>query len=516
MSEIDTLELIQTADRKKALAAIGDFGIDIYPHRFDRSHSISDIVETFGSRTSEDLQAEQTPFRVAGRIHAINIMGKAGFIRITDGRELLQIYVRSNDVGGKEGETWKLFEFLHLGDIIGTEGKLFRTKTNELSIHAESLTFLAKALVPPPDKYYGLHEMELRYRQRYADLIANREVRRVFETRSQIIRLIRGFFDERGYMEVETPMLTSLPTGAAARPFATHHNALDIDLYARIAPELYLKRLIVGGFEKVYEINRNFRNEGIDRSHNPEFTMLEWYEAYSEYEDLLRLTEELISSLVEQVCGTTLIEYGENKLDFARPWKRLTMREAVIHYWPDNQERPTLEDLSTSGGILRRAEQHQNLRSQILHFRSLDYGHLLGEVFEHVAEAQLIDPTFITEFPTELSPLSKQNQSDPRFVDRFELYIAGMEIANGFCEINDPVDQRQRFEAQMKLRERGDDEAMVIDEDYIRALSYGMPPTAGEGIGIDRLVMVLTNQRSIRDVILFPHMRPEKVEGSRQ
>jgi lysyl-tRNA synthetase class 2 len=440
-------------------------------------------------------------------------MGKAGFIRLTDGRKLLQIYVRSNDVDQK---SWSLFKLLHLGDIIGTEGKLFRTKTNELSIHAESLTFLAKALVPPPDKYYGLHEMELRYRQRYADLIANREVRRVFETRSQIIRRIRGFFDERGYMEVETPMLTSLPTGAAARPFATHHNALDIDLYARIAPELYLKRLIVGGFEKVYEINRNFRNEGIDRSHNPEFTMLEWYEAYSEYEDLLRLTEELISSLVEQVCGTAVIEYGENKIDFARPWKRLTMREAVIHYWPDNQERPALEDLSTSEGILRRAEQHQNLRSQIPHFRSLDYGHLLGEVFEHVAEAQLINPTFITEFPTELSPLSKQNQSDRRFVDRFELYIAGMEIANGFCEINDPVDQRQRFEAQMKLRERGDDEAMVIDEDYIRALSYGMPPTAGEGIGIDRLVMVLTNQRSIRDVILFPHMRPEKVEGSRQ
>lgn len=510
MSETDTLELIQTTDRKNALSAVSALSVDVYPHRFLRTHSISEIVGTFSSKTAEELASEQTNPRVAGRIHAINIMGKAGFLRISDGRELLQIYVRSNDVGGKEGLTWKVFQLLHLGDFIGTEGKLFRTKTGELSIHAESLTFLAKALTPPPDKYYGLHDIELRYRQRYADLIASREVRRVFETRSEIIRSIRRYFDDRGYVEVETPMLTALPTGAAARPFTTHHNALDIDLYARIAPELYLKRLIVGGFEKVYEINRNFRNEGIDRSHNPEFTMLEWYEAYSEYEDLLKLTEELISNLVEQICGKTVVEYGENQIDFARPWARMTMRQAVVHYWPDgNADRPTVEELSTIEGVLRRAETVEYLKSQMSHLKSLDYGHLLGEVFEHVAEDKLINPTFITEFPTELSPLSKQNQDDPRFVDRFELYIAGMEIANAFCEINDPVDQRQRFEAQMNLRERGDDEAMVIDEDYIRALSYGMPPTAGEGVGIDRLVMILTNQHSIRDVILFPHMRPE-------
>ncbi|MEK6289483.1 MAG: lysine--tRNA ligase [Acidobacteriota bacterium] len=503
----------QLEERRRALGQIIELGFDPYPHRFHRTHSISQIVEQFADKTGEQLEAERPHTRAAGRIHAINRMGKAAFIRFSDGAELLQAYIKSNEV---DERTWALFKLLDLGDFIGTEGRLFRTRTGELSIHAESLTFLAKALVPPPDKYYGLHDIELRYRQRYADLIANREVRRVFETRSQIIRLIRRYFDERGYMEVETPMLTPLPTGAAARPFATHHNALDIDLYARIAPELYLKRLIVGGFEKVYEINRNFRNEGIDRSHNPEFTMLEWYEAYSEYEDLLKLTEDLISSLVEQVCGTAVIEYGELRIDFTHPWKRLTMREAVIHYWADTQERPTFEDLSTSEGILRWAERDENLRSQIPHLRSLDYGHLLGEMFEHVAEAKLISPTFITEFPTELSPLSKQNQDDPRFVDRFELFIAGMEIANAFCEINDPVDQRQRFEAQMKLRERGDEEAMVIDEDYIRALSYGMPPTAGEGIGIDRLVMVLTNQKSIRDVILFPHMRPEKPEGSRQ
>src|SRR6185369_15703042 len=431
----------QIEQRKRSLEEIIQLGFDPYPHKFDRTHTIGQIVQGFTLKPAEELEAESPHVRVAGRVHAVNKMGKAAFIRFSDGAGLLQIYITSNEV---DERTWSLFKLLDLGDFIGTEGRLFRTRTGELSIHADSLTFLAKALVPPPDKYYGLHDIELRYRQRYADLIASREVRRVFETRSQIIRSIRRYFDDRGYVEVETPMLTSLPTGAAARPFTTHHNALDIDLYARIAPELYLKRLIVGGFEKVYEINRNFRNEGIDRSHNPEFTMLEWYEAYSEYEDLIRLTEELISSLVEKVCGSPVIEYGEGQIDFARPWKRLTMREAVIHYWPNQDTRPTPEDVSSSEGILRLAEQDPNLKSQIPHLRSLDYGHLLGEVFEHVAESQLINPTYITEFPTELSPLSKQNQSDPRFVDRFELFIAGMEIANAFCEINDPKDQRQR------------------------------------------------------------------------
>jgi lysyl-tRNA synthetase, class II len=496
----------QLEERRRALERIVALGFDPYPHRFDRTHSISQIVQDYSSKTSDELEAERPHTKAAGRIHAINRMGKAAFVRFSDGAEILQIYIKSNEV---DERTWSLLKLLDLGDMIGTEGRLFRTRTGELSIHGESLTFLSKALIPPPDKYYGLHEVELRYRQRYADLIASRDVRRVFETRSRVIRLIRRFFDDRGYVEVETPMLTALPTGATARPFVTHHNALDIDLYARIAPELYLKRLIVGGFEKVYEINRNFRNEGIDRSHNPEFTMLEWYQAYSEYEDLIVLTEELISSLVEQICDSPTVEYGEHKIDFKRPWKRLTMREAVIAYWPENLERPSVEDVSAIEGILARAEQHPALKPQLDHLESLDYGHLLGEVFEQVAEAHLIDPTFITEFPTELSPLSKQNQTDPRFVDRFELYVSSMEIANGFCEINDPVDQRERFEAQMSLRERGDDEAMVIDEDYIRALSYGMPPTAGEGVGIDRLVMLLTNSRSIRDVILFPHMRPE-------
>jgi lysyl-tRNA synthetase class 2 len=376
-----------------------------------------------------------------------------------------------------------------------------------LSIHARSLTFLSKALLPPPDKHSGLQDIELRYRQRYADLIANRDVRRTFERRSEVIRRIRSFFDERGYVEVETPMLTPLPTGAAARPFVTHHNALNIDLYARIAPELYLKRLIVGGFEKVYEINRNFRNEGLSTRHNPEFTMLEWYEAYSDYEDLILLTESLISDLVASVCGAEVIPYGEQRITFTKPWRRMTMREAIIKFWPDGSARPDLAQLSTRERVLSLIEA-----SKLKVDPKLNYGYLVGALFELVAEHNLVDPTFITELPTELSPLSKQSERDPAFVDRFELFIAGMEIANAFCEINDPVDQRQRFEAQMGLRERGDEEAMLIDEDYIRALSYGMPPTAGEGIGIDRLVMILTDQRSIRDVILFPHMRPEAKE----
>jgi lysyl-tRNA synthetase class 2 len=499
----------QVRERERSLEEIKKLGAEPYPHRFERTHTISRIVEQFHSATGEELEGARVEVRAAGRIHAINRMGKAAFIRFTDGRELLQIYLKSNELGER---AWALFGLLHLGDFIGASGRLFRTRTGELSIHADSITFLSKALLPPPDKHYGLHDVEIRYRQRYADLIANREVRRVFDKRSEIIREVRSFFDGRGYVEVETPMLTPMATGAAARPFVTHHNALDIDLYARIAPELYLKRLIVGGFEKVYEINRNFRNEGISIKHNPEFTMLEWYEAYSDYEDLIRLTEELISGLVERVCGRTVIEYGERQIDFSRPWKRLTMREAVAEHWPGDDARPTVEDISTKEGLLGWIERSGmiELRSRAGHLKGLGYGPLLGEVFEHVAEPRLINPTFIVEFPTELSPLSKQSENDPQFVDRFELFIATMEIANAFCEINDPDDQRRRFEAQMRLRQQGDEEAMLIDEDYIRALSYGMPPTAGEGIGIDRLTMILTNQRSIRDVILFPHMRPEK------
>lgn len=515
----------QIQQRHRHLDEIIQLGHAAYPHRFDRTHTISSIVmqyqsyhgkredEAEAARVNEELKgAGNGKIRLAGRIMQMRLMGKAAFAHLSDGGARLQIYVRKNDVGDA---AWELYNKLDLGDWIGVEGFLFVTKTGEVSLHIHELQFLAKGLLPMPDKYHGVADKELRYRQRYVDLIASGAVqeraegeltsREVFVKRAQIVRAIRDFFDERSYIEVETPMLTPLATGAAARPFVTHHNALDIPLYARIAPELYLKRLIVGGFERVYELNRNFRNEGLSIRHNPEFTMLEFYQAYSDFNDLMDLTEELITGLVDEVCGSRQIPYQGHTLDFSN-WQRLTMREAVQKYWPEHlqDKKPSLDDLMDRAGLEAAAAALE------LGFDpKLNNGYLLGEIFEHVAEPHLVNPTFITEFPTELSPLSKQNANDPRFVDRFELFIAQMEIANAFSELNDPAEQKHRFEEQMKQREGGDDEAMVMDEDYIRALSYGMPPTAGEGIGIDRLVMLLTNQRSIRDVILFPHMRPE-------
>jgi lysyl-tRNA synthetase, class II len=518
------LELIdqdndQILQRKRHLSEIAALGHAPYPGRFDRTHTISQISEKYRKyegesdheRANSELKsAEGGEVRIAGRMMTPRLMGKAAFVHLFDGLNRLQIYIRKNDVG-EAG--WELFQKLDTGDWLGVTGFLFITKTGELSLHAASLQFLAKALLPMPDKYHGVQDKELRYRQRYVDLIASGSAhdrvpgelttREVFEKRAQIIREIRRFFDERGYIEVETPMLSPLATGAAARPFVTHHNTLDIDLYARIAPELYLKRLIVGGFEKVYEINRNFRNEGLSYKHNPEFTMLEWYEAYSDFNDMIDLTEELINTIVDKVAGSRQVTYAENLIDF-NSWQRLTMREAVIKYWPAEKARPTLESLMDRSKLKELAAA-----IDLGYNPKLSDGQLLGEIFERVAEPQLINPTFITEFPIELSPLSKRKPDDPRFVDRFELYLANMEIANAFSELNDPADQRSRFEQQMRQREGGDEEAMVMDEDYIRALSYGMPPTGGEGIGIDRLVMILTNQRSIRDVILFPHMRPE-------
>ncbi|MGH9938989.1 MAG: lysine--tRNA ligase [Blastocatellia bacterium] len=528
---LDQQENDQIQQRRRHLEEIAEMGHAVYPNRFDGAHTISQIVERYQShagkkadeaeaaRVNEELKAaEGGRVRIAGRIMTMRLMGKAAFAHLSDGLRQLQIYVRKNDVGD---EAWALHQKLDIGDWVGVEGFLFITKTGELSLHVTRLQFLAKALLPMPDKYHGVTDKELRYRQRYVDLIASGAAherlpgeltsREVFERRARIIREIRRYFDDHGYIEAETPMLTPLATGAAARPFVTHHNALDIDLYARIAPELYLKRLIVGGFEKVYEINRNFRNEGLSYKHNPEFTMLEWYQAYSDFNDLMDLTEELITMLVDKVCGTRRIVYQDHVIDFSQ-WRRLTMREAVLEYWPNQNEpnqnddatRPTLE------GLMERKELEEAAAALGLGFDpKLNDGQLLGAIFERVVEPHLIHPTFITEFPTELSPLSKQKAADPRFVERFELYIANMEIANGFSELNDPVEQRRRFEEQVKQRERGDEEAMALDEDYIRALSYGMPPTGGEGIGIDRLVMILTNQRSIRDVILFPHMRPE-------
>ncbi len=516
----------QIQQRKSHLAEIAARGLAQYPNRFDRSHTISQIVERYhnlaGKKDEAELErinvelkaAESGEVRIAGRITTMRLMGKAAFAHLSDGLRQLQIYIRKNDIGELD---WGLYQKLDLGDWVGATGFLFITKTGELSLHATRLQFLAKALLPMPDKYHGVQDKELRYRRRYVDLIASsaaheREfgeltTREVFEKRARIIREVRHFFDDRGYIEVETPMLTPLATGATARPFVTHHNALDIDLYARIAPELYLKRLIVGGFEKVYEINRNFRNEGLSYKHNPEFTMLEWYQAYSDFRDLMSLTEELITKLVDNVCGTRKVTYQDHIIDFDN-WERLTMREAVLKYWPDDATRPTID------GLMDRKQLEEAVAALDLRYNpKLSVGQLLGEIFEYVAEPHLIHPTFITEFPTELSPLSKQSADDPRFVERFELFIARMEIANAFSELNDPLEQRGRFEEQMKQRERGDEEAMMMDEDYIRALSYGMPPTGGEGIGIDRLVMILTNRHSIRDVILFPHMRPESVKG---
>jgi lysyl-tRNA synthetase class 2 len=515
----------QIQQRRRHLEEIVALGHAAYTNRFDRSHTISQIVQRYHdqagkkdeaelAQTNTELKAaEGGELRVAGRIMTMRLMGKAAFANLSDGLSSLQVYVRKNDVGDA---AWELYQKLDLGDWIGVAGYLFITKTGELSLHVTRLQFLSKALLPMPDKYHGVTDKELRYRQRYVDLIASGAIqerqageltsREVFERRARIIREVRRYFDDRGFVEVETPMLTPLATGAAAKPFVTHHNALDIDLYARIAPELYLKRLVVGGFERVYELNRNFRNEGISYKHNPEFTMLEFYQAYADFNDLINLTEELITMLVDAVCGTRQVTYEKHVIDFDN-WQRLTMREAVLRYWPsvlDDATRPTPD------GLMDRRQLEDAAAVIDLGFDpKLNDGQLLGAIFEHVVEPHLIHPTFITEFPTELSPLSKQKADDPRFVERFELYIANMEVANAFSELNDPAEQRRRFEEQMKQRAGGDEEAMVMDEDYIRALSYGMPPTAGEGIGIDRLAMILTNQHSIRDVILFPHMRPE-------
>jgi lysyl-tRNA synthetase class 2 len=434
-------------------------------------------------------------------------MGKAAFVHLSDGKQRLQIYVRKADVNAvnnstgklidEEGKTWDLFRLLDHGDFIGIEGYLFVTKTGELSVHVTTLQFLSKALLPMPDKMHGIADPEIRQRQRYADLIAGSlkveheegelNTREVFERRARIIREMRTFLDSHGYIEVETPMLTPKATGAAARPFETHHNALDIKLYARIAPELYLKRLLVGGFERVYELNRNFRNEGLSTRHNPEFTMLEFYCAYMDVNGMMDFCEEMLSCAAKQALGTGLALFGELEIDFESKFERVTMEQAIRLHW--NQGSHQFLD----------REVDEVLRE-----------HPLQDVFEAVAEKHLIQPTFITGFPKAISPLAKASPSNPELAERFELFIAGMEVANGFSELNDPREQRERFEDQMQQREHGNDEAMILDEDYIRALSYGMPPAAGIGIGIDRIVMLLTGKRSIRDVILFPHLRPER------
>jgi lysyl-tRNA synthetase class 2 len=504
----------QFEQRRKKLEQIQELGHEAYPREFRWSDRIDALVGEYGVATAAELEANKRETRVAGRLVSYRLMGKAGFAHLQGGGQRMQIYVRK-DVVGEQG--FALFHLLDLGDAIGVDGHLFRTKTNELSIWVEKITFLSKALLPLPEKWHGLTDVELRYRQRYLDLIANEESRRVFVTRAKIIQELRKSFDARGYLEVETPMMHPVAGGAAARPFTTHHNTLDIDLYLRIAPELYLKRLTVGGFDRVYEINRNFRNEGISTQHNPEFTMLEFYEAYSNYQDLMDFNEELFAELAKNITGSTIVKYGETELDFGK-FQRLSMREAVTKFWPEEAgAAPTPAELAAPGGARAAAERYNAWAKPAgapyaAAKGTLTDGEWTGLLFETIAEDKLIQPTILYDFPTDISPLSKQKPEDPSLTERFEIYVAGMEIANGFSELNDPFEQERRFLAQMA--QGGDEVPKQLDVDYIRALSHGMPPTAGEGIGIDRLTMLLTDSRSIRDVILFPLLRPQGPEAT--
>ncbi len=465
-------------------------GYQPYGRRFEFTHAIPAILAGYGAKTAEELVPE-IRVRIAGRIMAVRRMGKAGFAHLQQNGERLQIYVKKDAVGERD---FQLYQMLDLGDIIGVEGYLFRTRTGELSIHTEKLEFLSKTLLSMPEKWHGLEDIETRYRQRYLDLIANPEVRKVFVTRARIISSLRRQLEDRGFIEVETPMMQPLYGGAAARPFVTHHNTLDVDLFLRIAPELYLKRLVVGGLERVYEINRNFRNEGLSTHHNPEFTMLEFYQAYTDYQGLMDFSAELLGQAAIDATGGTEVQFEGHKIDFGR-FARYTMREAVVQFW-GGEGRPTPDDVRNPEWLLQRSGKKTA-------------GEALTDLFERHVEDKLIQPTMIYDYPVETSPLSKNKPDDPAFVERFEIYAAGMEIGNAYTELNDPQEQRRRFEMQLGMRERGDEEAHQMDEDYVRALAYGMPPTGGEGIGIDRVTMILTGSKSIRDVILFPLLRPE-------
>jgi lysyl-tRNA synthetase, class II len=488
------------AQRQFKLSELKRRGFDPYPRKFNYTDTLGRIRTRFEEADAADLEEKKEVVQVCGRIMSLRPHGKAGFLDITDDSGRLQVYVRRDRVGE---ENFELFQLFDLGDIIGVEGTLFRTRTNELTVAATKVQHLSKNLLPLPEKWHGLIDVETRFRQRYVDLIVNSAVREVFLKRSRIIREIRSFLDERGYLEVETPVLQSMAGGALARPFCTHHNALDIQLYLRIALELYLKRLIVGGFPRVYELSRIFRNEGISTQHNPEFTMLEFYQAYSDYRDLMDLTEKMLAQIAEKVTGSQQVPYQDSILDFSR-CQRFAMKEAILNFWPDSLQKPNMEDL--------KSEEKLRLLAGLLHAPiepAFGPGKLLGAIFDEVVEPKLIQPTIIYDYPREISPLSKTKIDDPETAERFELFIGGMEVANAYSELNDPEEQRQRFEEQLRERGRGDEEAHGMDEDYIRALSYGMPPTAGEGIGIDRLAMMLTNSRSIRDVILFPLLKPE-------
>jgi len=482
-------------ERLRKLDELSRDGIDPYPSTFPVTHCAGDLASRFGAADEGTLTAAP-PLALAGRVLSLRGHGKASFAHIQDRTGKIQIYVRQDGVGES---AYHLFRQIDVGDFLGVRGRLFRTRTGELTVHVESLALLAKSLRPLPDKWHGLSDVEVRYRQRYVDLIANPPVAELFRRRARAIAEMRRFFDERGFLEVETPMMHAIPGGAAARPFITHHHALDLNLYLRIAPELHLKRCVVGGFERVYEINRNFRNEGLSTQHNPEFTMLEFYQAYADYRDLMALTEELLPQIVRAVCGSDAITYQGHSISFAPPWPRLSLEEALVKIG------------SLSPGEVRSAERLRCAAeaSGIPIKSPWGWAKLLVELFEARVQAQLIQPTFVTDFPAELSPLAKARTDDSRYAQRFELFVAGLEVANAYTELNDPREQRRRLEAQAKARAAGDEEAHSMDEDFLRALEYGMPPTAGEGIGIDRLVMLLTDVPSIRDVILFPLLKPE-------
>jgi lysyl-tRNA synthetase class 2 len=508
--------------RREKLKQIEALGQIAYRSEYEFTHTIPQILEEYSEKTAEQLENPRVSVRVAGRIMAIRLMGKAGFSHLQQGGQRLQIYVKKDAVGDKAFDVYKL---LDLGDHIGVSGYLFRTRTGELTIHVEELTFLSKDLLPLPvgkavqedesapgeaRKFNELSDVELRYRQRYVDLVVNPEVRDVFLKRSKLVQSLRRSLDARGFVEVETPMMQPIAGGAVARPFVTHHNTLDMDLYLRIAPELYLKRLVVGGFDRVYEINRNFRNEGLGWRWNPEFTMLEFYQAYTDYQGVMDLTQELITQAAKDVTGGTTTKWGEQEIDWSR-WQRLTMREAIIKFWPERAKgKPLLEEFGSPGTIRSMVGDLHNAEVKFAYDSAKPVGATIAAIFEAVAEEHLTQPTIIYEFPTAVSPLSKQKPDEPEWTERFEIYAGQMEISNGFSELNDPEDQRRRFEGQLKERERGDDEAHQMDEDYIRALSYGMPPAGGVGVGVDRLCMLLTDSHTIRDVILFPLLRPEK------
>jgi lysyl-tRNA synthetase, class II len=490
----DYNELIQ--QRFKKMAEISASGVKTYAGKFTVTAAAQNLQDKYGQTTKEDLEKERIEVTVAGRLVAMRSFGKACFSHIQDGSGRIQLYFQKNTLGD---EHYGLFKKLDIGDFIGAKGFLFRTKTNELTVEVEKFSLLSKSLRPLPEKWHGLTDVELRYRQRYVDLIVNPDVKKVFIMRTRIIHAIRSFLNSRGYLEVETPMMQSIPGGATARPFKTFHNALGMELFLRIAPELYLKRLLVGGFERIYEINRNFRNEGISTRHNPEFTMLEFYTAYADYQDLIEMTETMISTVAQDVLGTTKVEYEGHQINLSPPWKRMTymdsMREAGVPAVVFVQKDKAREYARKLGASMKGGEP---------------MGKVLNEIFEVLVEPKLIQPTFITDYPTDISPLSKKRDDNPDYVERFELFVVGRELANAFSELNDPVDQKERFMKQVSEREAGDEEAHQMDEDFIRALEYGMPPAAGEGIGIDRLVMLLTGSTSIRDVILFPQMKKEK------